>query len=364
MTTSRAAALLLLAAWPALAHDVSADVAVNVTATSEDNPRAGALSVGASGALDLSDEWSLFTALLYTRDFGATAQGRTVDGSDIFGLSLGALWTPADRWAFLAQVNFSPPSVQRAVQAVQFPGTRQVGGVTFLDATAREDRLLTVANESWALGGMLLGSYRFPVAEEVESQVDLQVSPLHLPGRQTLTLDEGASLPSSCGATVLRQQLRRSIQGTCGLLERGTSNTTLTSFRLGGAYTLSLNRTLDVTAEVAGFLYTRDPTLAGYYPLATVGRDVAGFGVPTAPYAFTARPSVRLSVGAVAVKLSYQAGLYVGGLGFNHLAALRVTWKVTQAFRLHANVTGQLDLQQGEVLNLGFTGLLGVLVVF
>lgn len=144
LVSVRAASVLVLAlATGAWAHDVSVELGGTLTTTSANNPRAGAFSLGASGAYDLNERWSVLGGLLYTRDLATRTPESFSPGSNIFLLNLGAMWLPTDSLMTTLSLTGSPPAQQSNATTV-----------TGLQGRAVD---LVVASTTWSLGAQWNG---------------------------------------------------------------------------------------------------------------------------------------------------------------------------------------------------------------
>jgi hypothetical protein len=337
-----------LAAPAAFAHDVSVEVSGANTRTQTQVPRAGNAGAAVSGDVDLSDAWSLAFALAYTRDFATRTDETKSAGSNILLLTAGAAFMPTDHLTFLGTVNLSPRTTQVSATST-----------TYLDALG-QPKIASVVLESTnsSLGASLIGSYATAGDSGFESAVDLSASATHydvFQQQQVPNTVKGRALLAACDRPALASTT------VCRLVD-GVS-TPLSQVRLGAAYTATLAQRVDLGVDLAWFLYDKDPTSVGFFSLVALGRDV-GSGVPLAPYQFTAKPSVTLLLGPVRARLSYQYGLYTGGVGTSHAVGLKVSWKVTKDFKLTASVLGQADTASGALAYSGTTATLGTFVAF
>jgi hypothetical protein len=341
---------LAVAALPTRAHDVGADVSfTSVIRQADATPRAGGVAVGLSGSIDVSEAVSVWLAgqLLHQLATTSSASGMsaTSSSSNVMLFSLGSLWLPHEHWSFLFSLQGSPPARQTTATTVQVE--RLPGG----------SAAVVMQSDSLSLGGSAIGSWLSGGLSRWEHLLDALVSVNYFGVFQQIDLTR-----TTLGETIdnLCQMFPR--QRGCGLV-RGR-NSPLWQVRLGGAYTASLWANLDVGLEAAGYLYSDDPLSVGTYSVLLAGRQGLdlGAGVPVAPLAFTLRPSVAYRWPRVTLKVGYQAGWYVQGVGFNHLATFRASVKVTSVFWLSATVLGQLDVQSAEVAGSAVTALLGATV--
>lgn len=347
---------VLVAALPAVAHDVSVDVSGTLTTTSSDNPRAGAASLGLSGSWDVSDAWSLLGTFVYTRDFPTRSGGESPDdpstfspGSNVFLISAGVMWLASDHLMTMLVVNGSPVSLQPSATTRRFD-----------DPVTGEPRVvsLVVNGRNSSLGGAWTGSWASNGDGAWESTVDLGVSVNRFDTFQRLVVPDtprGRQLRQAC--------LSRAELAVCQLVNG--ASTPLVQARLSAAYLGTLHADTDFALEGAYFLYDQDPLDVGFFPVVTAGRgDELGSGVPVNPLRLSVRPSVAHRFSRVTLKGSYQLGVYAGGLGLNHLATLRTTWKVTPAWRVTLTVSAQVDSGSTGLTNPGGTALLGAMFVF
>jgi hypothetical protein len=345
------ALVVVVAPLAAAAHDLAVDLTGSLITTSDDNPRAGSVGVMASGGWDVTDAVSLFTNLGYTRDLAMQSRApgtpeTQTSGSNVFLAALGLLWLPADDWMTMLTVSGSPPAYVRSATTLHPPDP--------LPPTMN----VVVDSRSWTVGALWTGTWMQPPHDGPwSSLLDAVV------GATWFDVFQQAEVPDTpTGARLVDFCASRG--GPLCQLVKGAS-TPLLQVRLGGGYTGTLYEKTDFGVEVQGFLYDRDPTSVGYFAPVNVGRGLElGNGVPVLPLAVSVRPSVLHRFSRVSLKLSYQFGLYAGGLGTNHALTLRATVKVSERWRLQATVTGQMDASSSGLGNFGGFAVLGATVVF
>jgi hypothetical protein len=335
------AVLVAPAAW---SHDVSAEVSGSLVSTSQDNPRAGSVGLMVSGGWDVSDSFSLFTNLGYTRELATRNSLGATSGADVLLLAAGALWLPSDSWMAVLTALGSPPSRMRSASTYLLPA-RTVDVV--VDST------------SWTLGGLWTLSWLQPPHDRPwSSMVDFTA------GATWFDVFQQLVLPDTPAGDLVRAFCARPDATPACALVRGASSPLL-QVRLGGGYTGTLFEATDFGVEVQGFLYDRNPDAVGYFSVLNVGRGPElGSGVPVLPLAVSVRPSVLHRFWKVSLKLAYQWGLYTGGQGSNHVVTLRATWNVTERWRLQGTLTGQMDSTPNGLKNVAGIAVLGVTVVF
>lgn len=330
-------AVVVLAATPSLGHDLSVDVNGTLTTTSADNPRAGSLGVGAAGAYDFNEQWSLSGSFLYTRDLATRSAESSSPGSNVFLLNLGAMWLPTESLMTMLSVTGSPPSEQRNATLV----TTASGRTTDAVVNSRNWSLGALWNGLWSGGphtvDVSLGVTRFGVFQQ-----------LNVPN--TIA---GRLLETSC--------LAGGTAKVCPLV-RGVSSP-LWQGRFGAGYAVTLDKT-ELGLDASYFVYDVSPSSVGYYSLIAFGGAELGSGVPVLPMQVSFKPRVAQKFGPVTVKLAYQFGLYTEGLGALHAVTIKGSWKVTHEWRVSLTVTGQLDALGSAVSNPGGQALLGVLYVW
>lgn len=343
LVSVRAASVLVLAlATGAWAHDVSVELGGTLTTTSANNPRAGAFSLGASGAYDFNERWSVLGGLLYTRDLATRTPESFSPGSNIFLLNLGVMWLPTDSLMTTLSLTGSPPSQQSNATTV-----------TGLQGRAVD---LVVASTTWSLGAQWNGLWSSGGFSNLEHTVDVGV------GVNRFGVFQRLLVPNTLAGRLLESQCAAGDPYPVCPLVRGQA-TPLWQGRVGAGYTASLFGRTDVGADLAYFLYDVPPSNVGYFSLVTLGREV-GSGVPVLPLRFTARPRVSQKLGPVTLKLSYQLGLYTEDLGVLHAVTLKASWKVTDTWRLSLLVTAQTDIASGVASNPGGQALLSAMAVW
>jgi hypothetical protein len=337
--------LALAASTASWGHDASADVATSLTTTSSDNPRTGSVSAALTGSYDFNDAWNLGASLLYTRDLATKTPTTSSAGSNVFLLGLSAAWMPSAHWIFLLNGAFSPPTEQRSATTV-----------TSVTGTMAD---VIINSRTWSLGGLLTGGWSTAGDSAFESSVDV------LAGVNEFNVFQQAEL----GNTPVARALRATCETAAGrrtqvcALVNGTA-TPLLQGRLGLGYVATLFGHFDVGLEGSYYLYDRDPDEVGYFAPVLLGRTSLGSGVPVLPMRFSLKPSLVYRFSKVTLRANYVFGQYTSA-GTNHAVTVKVTWKVTHAWRLSLAVTGQVDLgTNGNLENPGGNAVLGVLLVF
>ncbi len=338
--------LTILLSFRGFAHDVSIDGAFGTTTSSDNNPRSGGAGLSVSGAVDLSDSWSLFSTVGYLRNFPQHTSDRSSPGGNVFNVSLGALWIATDHVMAMLSIQGSPPSQQLTATQGSFvrPLIQEVQ--TFdIRVSSTASSLGAMATIGWAS----MGGSRW------ESMLDVTAGINYFDVTQRLVVADAARaalLDSVCAST--------SRPGPLCTLREG-AHTPLFQGRIGASYSAILIRDTTATMEGAFYVYDRNPLDVGYFSLATVGRsfDVGG-GVPVNPLLWSIRPSVSHRVSRVTLKFLYQLGFYWGDTGQNHVVTLRDNVKLLPRVTLLCSLTAQTDVEVGVFSNRGFNGTLGV----
>jgi hypothetical protein len=329
---------LLLVTARAWAHDVSVDVSGTLTTTSANNPRAGAFGLGASGAYDVDERWSVTGTLLYTRDLATRTPESFSPGSDVFLLSLGVMWLPTDALMTMLSVTGSPPATQKNATTVTTSQGRSADAV--------------IDSRAWSLGATWNGLWSSGV-----HTVDVGL------GVNRFSVFQRLDVPNTVRGRLLEASCEAGARfAVCALV--GGVSSPLWQGRFSAGYTATLFRDTDVGLDAAYFVYDAPPSSVGYFSLLAFGRAELGSGVPVLPLQLSLKPRVAQRFGPVTVKLTYQAGLYTERLGVLHAVTVKTSWKVTPTWRVSLTLTGQLDAHGGAVSNPGAQALLGVLAVW
>lgn len=330
-----ALAMSVCVAGFAHAHDLAADLSATLTARSANNPRSGALGVGLSGTWEPSDRFSAWGSFGVTRDLATQSGEVKSPGSNIYLLTVGTMWLPTESWSFIATGNWSPTIEQRSALSV-----------AAVDRTT--DTILV--NTIGSLGAGLSAGYSTAGESNWEHAIDLGVALTRFGTSQK------AELPTTVRGNLFRSFCANNpMQGNCPLVNGVTD--ALLQVRLGATYTAFLFEHFTAGLDSGLYLYDQDPTQAGFYSVVVAGRNVGdlGNGVPILPLLFTAKPFVSWRPGAFSLKLSYQAGVYVNGLGLNHVAGLRLAYRFTPWFKLTAALSAQVDSTPTGLANPGGT---------
>ena len=338
-------------ATAAFAHDVSADVSGSTVGKSENNPRSGSVGGGVSGSYDVSDAWSLFAGLSYTRDLATKTAASSSAGANIFQINAGVLLVPNEHLMFMASANFSPTVNQDNATTITF------GGLLGL----KRDNIDLVVHSSTTSGGAnVMASYASGGFGTFAHTVDLLVAVNAFNTYQQLNVPPtaiGLRWRAYCAmASTASQNYCPLVNGVISLLVQS---------RLGAGYTLTVNRRLDLGLEGALYLYSEDPNSVGYFSVLQVGRAPdLGSGVPVAPYLFTGRVLALYRFEKLSLRLTYQFGQYTGTSGANHLVTVRASYKLTPSTKLSLTVGGQGDVTSTGFVNLGAQATLAGVLTF
>ncbi|MBL8917110.1 MAG: TonB-dependent receptor [Archangium sp.] len=337
------AAMCVVVGLSAPAHDLGVDLGGTFTRQSGNNPRAGSLSVGVTGAYDFNDAWSISGLFVYTRDLATRTAESQSPGSNVFLLNLGGMWIPNDHLMTMLSVVGSPPSMQQNASTVP----TRAGDSIDVVITSRNSSIGAIWNGLWTSGGF----------SNFEHTIDASAGVSRFGVQQQLTI------PNSIRSRLIQASCNAGLEAEiCPLLAGVSSPLTQARFTLG--YTATLFDKTDIGVEGALFLYDVPPSSVGYYSLVAFNQTELGSGVPILPLQATLKGHASHKFGRVTVRLSYQWGLYTEGLGTLHVLGLRVGWKVTDHWRLSLNVTGQGDVQGGVFANGGSQALLGLAYVW
>lgn len=327
----------------ARAHDLGVDLSGTWTRSSSTNPRVGSLGVGANGAYDFNEAWSLTGFFLYTRDLATRTAESASPGSNVFLLNLGAMWLPTESVMTMLSVVGSPPSQQQNATTV----TTRTGNVVDVVVTSRNWSVGAVWNGLWSSNGL----------SNFEHTVELGA------GFNLFNTYQQLTTPNSARTELLRAGCQAGLNADICPLVFGVT-TPLLQGRFNVGYTATLFRKTDVGVDGAYFLYDRPPSSVGYFSLLAFNQAELGNGVPISPLLLTVKGHASHKFGAVTVRLSYQYGLYTESLGSLHVVTVRVTVKLNEHWRLGFTLTGQSDVTLGVVNNTGGQGLAGVTYVF
>jgi len=339
---------LWLAALPAAAHSVSDEASIGFTQQNNRNPRTGFLADSLRGTLTLSDALSFRLGVTLTHDNPSppakgTRWGDT--GGNIFAALLGVDWTVNDHVGLGAELDGSPPNIQRNGTTVEFLDAQRT--------TATADALLKATSSSE--GALLSFSYDTAGDSDTETAVDFSVAGTRFDTGQSLARIEqngvavtAQQVREQCAAATTSTQL-----ATCRALRpalRG-EDVTLAQLVLKAAVTETLFTDTDVTLGGAWYLYDQDPTQVGYFSTLALGRSQGlqfGSGVPLSPQLFVLRPELFHRFGPFWVSGWYQYTRYVDNEGDGHGLGLKLQYTLGKRVRLWASGTWQRDLQPAE----------------
>jgi hypothetical protein len=120
---------------------------------------------------------------------------------------------------------------------------------------------------------------------------------------------------------------------------------------VGVTATVHADTDLTLVAEYHG--YVDDPTRAGIFSVATVGRP--GPGALIAPLRYLVRPEAVHRFGNFSLQAWLEGGEYVSGAGQGTSGAgLKAQYKFTQSFRTWVSAGGRRDVDsEGQIIRSG-----------
>jgi len=370
--SSFAASLVVLIGATARAHSVGDEVSAGVQQPTGNVPRSYFVSERVTGALDVKESFTLRLDAMYTFDAPSPAVkpmmgmpaafGTSAD--NIFYLDLGADWDINDHWSLFADVNGSPPSTIVADSSVSI-------------ANDQWDAL--VRSRTWSVGAILGGGWDQASDGKASSAIDASVNFLFYETDQHIldlrsrftgkvfTPQQGYAAcllrPEACNPE-LRSTFRNAANPNYKPSDVG-------QFNFGLTFTETIFRNTDLALAGNYYVYTSDPTQAGYYTLATFGRTNWGAGIAIAPYWFTIRPSVTQRFGNFSAGINFMYGDYVPGQGYDLTLGFKLQYKIVkESWKRLRNVkvwltgTGQRDVDSTGTPMLSGTLALGAKVNF
>jgi hypothetical protein len=331
-------AVALIATGASAANTVSDEVFVNVTQSSDTNPRSGNLGDALNASFELSPAWSLNAGALVTHEGGtpSASAGEFPSSADAVALlSLGLDYLLDDHWTFGANLSGSPFAT--AVANASFSAPNASGNTDHVNAR--------VQSKTSELTGTVDASYDTAGVSDLEWSFGAAVTFTHLDTDQAIT---GAHFASSPDKTTTPAELRaacnrggpRCIPQVLTALGGVPANLDSQKFSANVIATISRDTDLRLSADV--YHYDQDPAAVGFFDIANA--PYAGVGIPIAPLQFLVRPEVTHRIGDLSLRLWVQAGKYESGTGDNTAGiGARVQYKFTRSFRMWLAVSGQRD---------------------
>jgi hypothetical protein len=341
MKTNRLGALCLGALLPglAIAHSLSDEIGVGSSQSNPRNPRTGFIYDRIAGVADASESVSFRFDLTLTHDAATKpSQGAQFGdtGGNVFAGAFGVEWSPSEHFPLSFEIDLSPKSTALSDTTVTF----DVGSTS-----ANADALLRATSSS--LGFVASAGFETAGDSDFESALGSSLSLTHYSTTQIL-----ADIATAAGP-VDRQQIISYCTRT-GNLGKGCrqlgpalrlQSVDLNQFKASASFTETFVANTDLTLGGSYYFYDKDPSLVGYFSIASIGRSVSlGNGVPAAPLRYSIRPDLSQKFGAFSANLWYQYGQYVAGDGYGHSAGLKLQYKISKAVKIWASGTWQNDI--------------------
>jgi hypothetical protein len=291
----------------------------------------------------------------YTYDAPSAAPAGTnfsTSADNIFLLDLGVDWEATRRWAFGAEIDYSPPS--RAASDVPLDYTYMA---PLQNGSQQSDGQLISHTSS--VTGLL--SCSFDTGEgNWETAVDASVSATEYFATE--------KVDAVWSEAQMRSVTPRAIVDYCAThpCPRGSlaalraEPADLFQAKLSLGVTETIHDRTDIGILGAYYLYDRDPTTVGYYSRIAAGRTAVreasfGGGLPIAPYLFTVKPTITRRFNRALLQASFQFGQYVSDAQYSYdlTLAAKVQFKVSDKVKMWLKLSGQRDVDSNGVISFG-----------
>lgn len=319
--------IALLAASPALAHEVGIELGGAASPETELSRPVHQVSVLANGTYELNDRWGLFGSAGYARELTERENGSEMRPGHTAMFQLGADAMFNDHWLVHASLNGSYAHLRRAAI---FTSTPRVATLLY--------------TENFAGGLNLVSSWLIAGDGPVDVTIDAAVAPGVYRVDQDLELANPERVTRRCVAGILPHKFCKRLlreQAMSGHVEW------LSEAQLTAGATVTLLKNTDFSLRFSYFVYDRDPTEVGYFGLGDVGRESLGMGAPVMPYRFTLQPGITQRWAHWSLNLSFVWARGEGETGYTNAATMKVTYRFASGARVFLRVTGQRQQPQG-----------------
>jgi len=336
--------LVLLGGAPARAHSVSNEVALGLNQDSPASPHGTHVADQLTLRFDLNDDWTLKLGGAYTYDPETPPPEGTAFGTSsaqILNAVAGVEWDASSRVNLYFDISGSPRASQRfgSVFSISAAGITLPIDVQLFNATSNVG---LVAGASFTFGGkeifgtvlggtvvdVSVGWTLLSIQQRIDAIVDRNGNPVARPALETYC----RLFPNNWRCKALGPALKG-------------GEDTLNQVSLSLAVLQPLGSTTEVDLSGSVDFYDKDPATAGFftYRAAQAATGSLGAGFPLAPVLFTLSPAIQQQVGAWTFAPWYQFIDYASGLGYAHVAGLRVSVKIGEAWTVWVSGSAQWD---------------------
>jgi len=336
--------LVLLGAAPAQAHSVSNELALGLNEDTPASPHGTHVADQLTLRFDLDEDWTLKIGGAYTYDPETAPPEGTAFGTSsaqILNAVAGVEWDANARVNLYFDVSGSPRASQRfgSVFSITAAGVTFPIDVQLNNATSNVG---LVAGASFTFGGKeLFGT----VLGGTTLDVSVGWTLLSIQQRIDGIVDRNGNIVA-----------RSALEAYCRLypnnwrckalgpaLKGGEDTLNQVSLSLALLQPLGSTTELDLSGTVD--FYDKDPATAGFftYRAAQAATGSLGAGFPLAPVLFTVSPTLQQEVGAWTFAPWYQFIDYASGLGYAHVAGLRISVRIGEAWTVWVSGSAQWD---------------------
>ena len=334
--------LVLLGAGSVRAHSVSNEVALGLSQDTPASPHGPHVADQLTFRFDLSDDVSMKLGGTYTYDTAtAPPEGAAygTSSAQVLGVVGGLEWDVSPRVTLYMEATGSP----RASQSFD-------GVLTFEAATGKVpvDVLLYNATSSvGALGGVTwqLGGTEFLGTILGGTVIDLSLGWTLLTTYQRVDGIVVNDTPSTRGQLLVYCALHpRRCAALRPFLNGGEDSLNQLMVSLAVLQPVGQNTDLGLSGSYYG--YDQDPTVAVFFTARAnaLAGDSLGGGFPLAPVRWSISPSVTQRFGGWTLTPSYEYLKYASSIGEAHVAALRISWRIDEAWTVWVSGSAQWDL--------------------
>jgi hypothetical protein len=344
MRLRRLLLLVLLGAAPARAHSVSNEVALGLNEDTPASPHGTHVADQLTLRFDLDDDWTLKLGGAYTYDAETAPPEGTAFGTSsaqILNAVAGVEWDASARVSLYLDVQGSPRASQTfgSVFSITAGGVTVPVDVELFNATSS---IGVVAGVSFTLGGHeVLGTVLGGTVLDLSVGWTLLSIQQHIDGiiDRNGNVVARSALEAYCRLFPSNWRCRALMPA----LKGGEDTLNQVSLSLAVLQPLGSTTELDLSGSVD--FYDKDPATAGFftYRAFQAATGSLGAGFPLAPVLFTLSPMVQQEVGAWTLAPWYQFIDYASGLGYAHVAGLRVSVRIGEAWTVWVSGSAQWD---------------------
>jgi len=293
----------------AVVEEVSAGGSLSTSTT----PSVGWIADRIAGTWEINETWQIRAGLDATRTLPPEGE----EANTVFSTSASVEAAVESHWSVSLTAGWSPASTTHSSATVLDDSLPGDYGEADAELMARSAMVSVAASAEYDTGG----------TSDHETTGSLTVSVNHFQSIQTIT---SMTDPDGQMMTIRGVRDHCELQDCTDELQAALypKETRLMQLVLGAGLTHTLEGAGDLGISASCYFYDKDPTVVGYFSLATLGRGNLGNGAGVAPLRYAITPSIGDRWGALSGTLAVTYGIYFADAGYDVTTSLRIQYKL------------------------------------